>query len=61
MKSFSQERMKENIGAFDLKLDDEDIWEIEELEELKIMRGEFHVNETTSPYRTIEELWDDEI
>lgn len=61
VKSFSQERMKENIGAFDLKLDDEDIWEIEELEELKIMRGEFHVNETTSPYRTIEELWDDEI
>jgi hypothetical protein len=28
---------------------------------MKIMRGEFHVNQTTSPYKTIEELWDDEI
>ncbi|KAJ1426551.1 NADP-dependent oxidoreductase domain [Sesbania bispinosa] len=61
VKSFNEERMKENMGSFDLKLDDEDILEIENLEEMKIMRGEFHVNETTSPYKTIEELWDDEI
>ncbi|XP_019412842.1 PREDICTED: aldo-keto reductase family 4 member C9 [Lupinus angustifolius] len=61
VKSFNQERMKENIGSFDLKLDYEDIFEIEKLEEVKIMRGEFLVNETTSPYKTIEDLWDDEI
>ncbi|KAE9622166.1 putative oxidoreductase [Lupinus albus] len=53
--------MKENIGSFDLKLDYEDIVEIEKLEEMKIMRGEFLVNKTTSPYKTIEDLWDDEI
>jgi len=53
--------MKENMGSFDLRLDDEDMLEIEKLEEMKIMRGEFHVNETTSPYKTIEELWDGEI
>ncbi|CAI8600403.1 unnamed protein product [Vicia faba] len=61
VKSFNDERMEENIGSFDLNLDDEDMLEIEKMEEMKIMRGEFHVNETTSPYKTIEQLWDDEI
>ncbi|GAU45682.1 hypothetical protein TSUD_268490 [Trifolium subterraneum] len=61
VKSFNEERMEENMGSFDLHLDDEDILEIEKLDEIKIMRGEFHVNQTTSPYKTIEELWDDEI
>lgn len=61
VKSFNQERMKENIGAVDLKLDDDDLMEIEKLEERKIMRGESLVNQTTSPYKTLEDLWDDEI
>ncbi|KAM5557053.1 non-functional NADPH-dependent codeinone reductase 2 [Rosa sericea] len=61
VKSFNQERMKENIGAVDLKLDDEDLMEIEKLGERKIMRGESLVNQTTSPYKTLEDLWDDEI
>ncbi|KAG6660253.1 hypothetical protein I3843_03G088200 [Carya illinoinensis] len=61
VKSFNQNRMKENMGSFDLKLDDQDFNDIDRLEEWKIMRGEFLVNETTSPYRTIQELWDDEI
>ena len=60
-KSFNKGRMKENIGAVDLRLDDRDLCDIERMEEWKIMRGEFLVNETTSPYRTIEDLWDDEI
>lgn len=61
VKSFNPERMKENIGAVDLKLDDCDLMEIDKLEERKIMRGESLVNETTSPYKTLEDLWDDEI
>ncbi|KAK7258221.1 hypothetical protein RIF29_32767 [Crotalaria pallida] len=61
VKSFNSKRMKENLGSLDLKLDGEDILEIEKLEEIKIMRGEFLVNETTSPYKTIKDLWDDEI
>ncbi|KAF5207485.1 Methylecgonone reductase [Thalictrum thalictroides] len=60
-KSFNQERMKENMKALELKLDDEDVHKIERLNEWKIMRGEFLVNETTSPYRSIQDLWDDEI
>ena len=61
VKSFNQERMMENTGAFELKLDGEDILQIEQLEERKILSGEFLVNETTSPYKTIQDLWDDEI
>lgn len=61
VKSFHQERMKENIRAVDLKLDGEELMEIDKLEERKIMRGEFLVNQTTSPYKTLEDLWDDEI
>ncbi|KAL8049887.1 hypothetical protein ABFX02_06G048200 [Erythranthe guttata] len=61
VKSFNEERLKENMGALDLKLEDRDILEIEKMEERKIMRGECYVNHTTSPYKTIQELWDDEI
>ncbi|KAL7146550.1 hypothetical protein ABFS83_06G048800 [Erythranthe nasuta] len=61
VKSFNEERLKENMGALDLKLEDRDILEIEKMEESKIMRGECYVNQSTSPYKTIQELWDDEI
>ncbi|GLT39814.1 hypothetical protein SLA2020_139840 [Shorea laevis] len=61
VKSFKQERLKENIASINLKLDEQDLLKIDELEERKIMRGEFLVNNTTSPYKTIEDLWDDEI
>lgn len=61
VKSYNEERMKENMASFDLNLDDEDMFEIEKMEEEKIMRGEFFVNQTTSPYRSIQELWDGEI
>ncbi|KAK6155879.1 hypothetical protein DH2020_010127 [Rehmannia glutinosa] len=61
VKSFNEERLKENMGALDLKLEDNDIIEIEKMEERKIMRGEFYVNQRTSPYKTIQDLWDDEI
>lgn len=61
MKSFNKYRMKENMRALDLRLDDRDLLDIGRMEERKIMRGEFLVNETTSPYKTIQDLWDDEI
>ena len=61
VKSFNEQRLKENIAALDLKLDDQDLNEVDKLEERKIMRGEFLVNETTSPYKSLEDLWDGEI
>ncbi|OWM79448.1 hypothetical protein CDL15_Pgr022860 [Punica granatum] len=60
-KSFNKNRMRENMGALDLELDCRDLLEIDKLEERKMMRGEFLVNETSSPYRTIQDLWDGEI
>ncbi|XP_047325966.1 deoxymugineic acid synthase 1 [Impatiens glandulifera] len=62
VKSFNEGRMKENMGALDLRLDDQDLREIDQkMEEKKIMRGECYVNDTTSPYKTIQDLWDFEI
>ena len=58
VKSFNGDRMRENIISFNLKLDDEDMVEIDKLEERKIMRGEFFVNDTTSPYKTLQDLRD---
>ncbi|XP_057771125.1 non-functional NADPH-dependent codeinone reductase 2-like [Salvia miltiorrhiza] len=62
VKSFNQERLKENKGALDLKLEYDEILEIDsKMKEMKIMRGEVFVNQATSPYKTIQELWDYEI
>ncbi|KAK2653503.1 hypothetical protein Ddye_013359 [Dipteronia dyeriana] len=61
VKSFNQERMRENMASINLKLDDEDVIQMDKLKEWKIMRGDFLVNQTTSPYKTIQDLWDDEI
>lgn len=60
-KSFNQDRLDENMGAIDLELDDYDVQDIEQLEESKLMRGDFIVNETTSPYKTLQDLWDEKI
>ena len=61
VKSFNEDRMKENLGSFDLKLDDQDFLEIDKLESRKTMRGDFLVNQTTSPYKTLHDLWDEDI
>lgn len=55
-KSFNQDRLDENMGALDLELDNYDVQDIEQLEESKLMRGDFFVNETTSPYQTLQDL-----
>ncbi|XP_052186329.1 NADPH-dependent aldo-keto reductase, chloroplastic-like [Diospyros lotus] len=60
VKSFNEGRLKENMGALDLRLDDQDLRDIEKMEERKIMRGEVYVNKTTSPYKTLQDLWDDD-
>ncbi|KAK6936298.1 NADP-dependent oxidoreductase domain [Dillenia turbinata] len=61
VKSFNPDRMRENLGALNLNLDDQDLLEIEKMEERKILRGDVYCNDTTSPYRTIDDIWDGEI
>ncbi|GAA0168553.1 reductase [Lithospermum erythrorhizon] len=61
VKSFNHKRLEENMQALELKIEDSDLKNIENMNEKKIMSGEHLINQTTSPYKTIQELWDDEI
>eukprot|EP01018_Ginkgo_biloba_P024916 Gb_04871 [translate_table: standard] len=60
-KSYNKGRITENFQIFDWSLSEEDHEKISKLEQRKISRAESSVNSTTSPYRTIEDLWDGEI
>uniref|UniRef100_A0A0D6QX86 NADP-dependent oxidoreductase domain-containing protein n=1 Tax=Araucaria cunninghamii TaxID=56994 RepID=A0A0D6QX86_ARACU len=60
-KSFNKDRITENFQISGWCLDAEDHEQMSKLEQRKILRGEEWVNSTTSPYKTIEELWDGEI
>ncbi|KAJ4955598.1 hypothetical protein NE237_012381 [Protea cynaroides] len=59
VKSFNEGRIKENMKALTLKLDEEDVAEIERLEERRLLAGELFVNGTTSPYKSVQDLWDE--
>ncbi|KAI4383061.1 hypothetical protein MLD38_008942 [Melastoma candidum] len=61
VKSFNEKRMAENFAALDLKLDDGDVSEIDKMEEFKFIRGGIYVGKANSPYKTLQDLWDDEI
>ncbi|GLJ54866.1 hypothetical protein SUGI_1178250 [Cryptomeria japonica] len=60
-KSFNKGRITENFQVLDWCLTAEDRENINKIEQWKIVRAEIHVNSTTGPYRTLEELWDGEI
>ncbi|KAJ4955429.1 hypothetical protein NE237_012212 [Protea cynaroides] len=59
VKSFNEGRIKENMKALTLRLDEEDVAEIERLEERRLLDGTFLVNGTTSPYKSLQDLWDE--
>ncbi|KGN64212.1 NADPH-dependent aldo-keto reductase, chloroplastic [Cucumis sativus] len=61
VKSFNESRLEENMASFGLKLDEQDLQEIDKLEEKKMATGEFLINATTGQYKNIQELWDGEI
>ncbi|GLJ18628.1 hypothetical protein SUGI_0331960 [Cryptomeria japonica] len=60
-KSFNAGRIAENFQIFDWSLTLDDHGKISKLKQGKISTGQKFVNSTTSPYKTIEELWDGEI
>ncbi|KAI4330845.1 hypothetical protein MLD38_029090 [Melastoma candidum] len=61
VKSFNEKRMEENFAALNFKLEDRDMLEIDTIEERKVIRAGIYVGRATGPYKTLEELWDNEI
>ena len=60
-KSYNEGRIAENYQIFHWSLTRDDHEKISKLEQKKIIRREGLINSTTSPYRTLEDLWDGEI
>lgn len=60
-KSYNAGRLAENFQVFDWSLTPDDHDKISKLEQKKMQSAEQYVNSTTSPYKTVEELWDGEI
>lgn len=60
VKSFNQERMKENLHIFNWKLSQEELDKIEQIPHSRGNTSEFAVSEQ-GPYKFIEKFWDGEI
>ncbi|XP_044494731.1 non-functional NADPH-dependent codeinone reductase 2-like [Mangifera indica] len=60
VKSFNQERMKENLDIFDWKLNQEELDKIEQIPQSRGNPAEFTVSEQ-GPYKSIQAFWDGEI
>lgn len=60
VKSFNEERIKENMEILDWELSSEESQKIDQLEQQKGFPGDMFVWEE-GPYKSIEEFWDGEI
>eukprot|EP00268_Persea_americana_P061516 TRINITY_DN7784_c0_g2_i2.p1 TRINITY_DN7784_c0_g2~~TRINITY_DN7784_c0_g2_i2.p1 ORF type:complete len:315 (-),score=64.70 TRINITY_DN7784_c0_g2_i2:232-1176(-) len=59
-KSINESRIKENFEVFDWFIPEDLFVKFSEIEQRRLVRGEFIVHEL-GPYKTVEELWDGEI
>lgn len=61
-KSTHAKRLASNIDLFDFELSQEDLHEFNSIEQVRLLRGDDEfINDTTSPYKSVEELWDGDI
>lgn len=60
VKSFNKERMKQNIDIFDWSLSSEEVDKIGEIPQSRLCLGEDYTS-VYGPYKTIQQLWDEEI
>ncbi|XVE96933.1 hypothetical protein REPUB_Repub02eG0266800 [Reevesia pubescens] len=60
-KSVNESRIKENLCLFDWSIPPELFSKFSDIHQQRLLRGEFAVHETRSPYKSLEELWDGEI
>ncbi|OIW16065.1 hypothetical protein TanjilG_04600 [Lupinus angustifolius] len=59
VKSFNKERMKLNLGIFDWELSEEESEKIRQIPQHRMYNGEEFVSQN-GPYKSLEELWDDD-
>ncbi|KAE9447637.1 hypothetical protein C3L33_20474, partial [Rhododendron williamsianum] len=60
VKSFNEERMRENLDIFGWKLSSEESLKIDQIPQRKAYRGLEFVSDA-GPFKSVEELWDGEI
>ncbi|KAF5476123.1 hypothetical protein F2P56_007868 [Juglans regia] len=60
-KSTNEERIKENLEVFDWSISKDLFAKFSEIEQERLCKGTAYVHETFGAYKTIEELWDDEL
>ncbi|XP_045819594.1 methylecgonone reductase-like isoform X2 [Trifolium pratense] len=60
VKSFNKERMKKNTEIFDWELNQEDLDKINQIPQCRFQKAEMFVSEN-GPYKSLEELWDDDV
>ncbi|XP_077236868.1 NADPH-dependent aldo-keto reductase, chloroplastic-like [Tasmannia lanceolata] len=60
-KSTNEYRIQENLDLFDWCIPQDLFSKFSEIPQTRLLRGEFAVHETCSPYKSLEELWDGEI
>ncbi|KAK9127041.1 hypothetical protein Syun_015838 [Stephania yunnanensis] len=59
-KSVNECRLKENLSVFDWSIPTHLFTNFSQIPQQRLLRGDFAINET-SPYKTIQQLWDGEI
>ncbi|KAJ8899648.1 hypothetical protein K2173_019344 [Erythroxylum novogranatense] len=59
-KSTNETRIKQNFDIFDWPIPEHLFANICEIEQERLVTGSFYVHEKNGPYRTVEELWDNE-
>ncbi|KAG9453090.1 hypothetical protein H6P81_005994 [Aristolochia fimbriata] len=60
-KSTNESRIKQNFDLFNWSIPQDLFAKISDLPQARLLRGDFAIHETLSPYKSLEELWDGEI
>ncbi|KAK2972300.1 hypothetical protein RJ640_014358 [Escallonia rubra] len=60
-KSVKESRIKENLNLFNWSIPSELFSKFSGIHQQRLLRGDFAVHESRSPYKSLEELWDGEI
>ncbi|KAL5973465.1 NADPH-dependent aldo-keto reductase, chloroplastic [Asimina triloba] len=60
-KSTSESRIKENFELFNWSIPQDLLSKLSQIPQARLLRGEFAVHETRSPYKSIQDVWDGEI